>query len=174
MLLAGDEVLRTQRGNNNAYAQDNELSWFDWQLAETNRDMLRFTRELIALRRRHRGLTVNRFFDGRPVPGRGIPDIAWHGVRLDAPPWQDAQSRVLRFTIAGLGSGEEDLHVMLNMSEQEVELALPSIPGRRWHVALDTTRTSPLDIVPAEQQKPHPNPFYASQPRSVAVLEARI
>ena len=53
MMLAGDEVLRSQRGNNNAYCQDNALSWFDWTLTETNRDMLRFTRELIALRRRH-------------------------------------------------------------------------------------------------------------------------
>jgi isoamylase len=57
MLLAGDEVLRTQRGNNNAWCQDNELSWFDWRLTETNSDMLRFVREMIALRRRHPGLS---------------------------------------------------------------------------------------------------------------------
>ena len=64
MLLAGDEVLRSQRGNNNAYCQDNALSWFDWRLVESNREMLRFTRELIALRQRHPSLTRNRFFTG--------------------------------------------------------------------------------------------------------------
>ena len=68
MLLAGDEVLRTQRGNNNAYSQDNEISWFDWRLVETRRAMLRFVRELIAFRRRHPCLTANRFFHGRPLP----------------------------------------------------------------------------------------------------------
>ena len=96
MLLAGDEVLRSQRGNNNAYCQDNALSWFDWRLVEANRDMLRFTRELIALRRRHACLTANRFFDGKPVRGRGIPDIAWHGARLNEPAWHDGQGRFLR------------------------------------------------------------------------------
>jgi len=113
MLLAGDEVLRSQGGNNNAYCQDNALSWSDWSLVETNRDMLRFTRELIALRRRHPCLTANRFFDAKPVPGRGIPDIAWHGARLDEAPWYDGQGRFLRFTLAGLAAGEEDLHVIL-------------------------------------------------------------
>ena len=80
MILAGDEVLRSQGGNNNAYCQDNALSWFDWALTERNRDMLRFVRELIALRRRHPCLTANRFFTGAPVPGRGLPDISWHGI----------------------------------------------------------------------------------------------
>ena len=61
MILAGDEVLRSQRGNNNAYCQDNEISWFDWRLVETNRDMLRFTRELIALRKRHPSLRRKAF-----------------------------------------------------------------------------------------------------------------
>jgi glycogen operon protein len=173
MLLAGDEVLRTQGGNNNAYCQDNELSWFDWRLTETNRDILRFTRELIALRRRHACLTVNRFFEGKPVPGRAIPDIAWHGVRLAEPPWHDSQARMLRYTMAGIERDEEDLHVALNMSEQAFDLALPAIPGRRWHVALDTSCASPLDIRPAREQQPHVPPSYPSSPRSVVVLEAR-
>jgi glycogen operon protein len=92
MLLAGDKVLRSQGGNNNAYCQDNVLSWLDWTLTEANGDMLRFTRELIALRKRHASLIANRFFTGQPVPGRPIPDVDWHGVRLGEPPWQDAQA----------------------------------------------------------------------------------
>lgn len=98
------------------------------------------TRALIALRKRHPCLMANRFFDGKPVAGRGLPDIAWHGVRLDEAPWDDPRGRLLRFTLAGLSGGEEDLHVILNMSDATVEAELPEIPGRRWHRALDTAR----------------------------------
>ena len=129
MLLAGDEVLRSQSGNNNAWCQDNALSWFDWRLAEANRDMLRFTRESIALRRRHACLTANRFFDGRPIDGRGIPDIAWHGARLSEPPWDDAQGRVLAFTMAGVADDEDDLHVILNMSDRADRCRAAIDPG---------------------------------------------
>jgi isoamylase len=173
MLLAGDEVLRTQRGNNNAYCQDNAISWFDWSLVESNHDMLRFTRESIALRRRHACLTANRFFDGKPIRNRGIPDIAWHGARLNEPGWNDGQGRLLAFTMAGLAAEEEDLHAILNLSDHAVDVALPSIPGRRWHVALDTARAPPLDILARAQQKPHAATFYSASARSVIVLEAR-
>jgi glycogen operon protein len=173
MLLAGDEVLRSQGGNNNAWCQDNALSWFDWKRVETHRDMLRFTRESIALRRRHACLTANRFFDGKPIDGRGIPDIVWHGSRLNEPPWHDAQGRLLAFTMAGVAGDEEDLHVILNMSDQAVDAALPSIPGRRWNVALDTSRSSPEDIIARERQKPCAEASYRAGARSVVVLEAR-
>jgi glycogen operon protein len=173
MLLAGDEVLRTQRGNNNAYCQDNAISWFDWSLVEANRDMLRFTRESIALRRRHACLTANRFFNGQPIRSRGLPDIAWHGARLNQPGWNDGQGRLLAFTMAGLAAEEEDLHAILNLSDQAVDVALPSIPGRRWYVALDTARPAPLDILERTQQRPHVATLYAASPRSVIVLEAR-
>jgi glycogen operon protein len=173
MLLGGDEVLRSQAGNNNAWCQDNALSWFDWTLTESNRDMLRFTRELIGLRRRHSSLTINRFLDGRPVPGRRVADITWHGARPGEAPWQDGQSRFLRFTLGGLGPEEEDLHVILNMSNQAVEVDLPPIAGRRWHLALDTSRPTPGEIVPRERQTPHVPKSYMSPARSVVVLEAR-
>jgi glycogen operon protein len=173
MLLAGDEVLRSQRGNNNAYCQDNPLSWLDWTLDDTQREMLRYMRELIALRRRHACLTTNRFFTGRPVRGRGIPDVTWHGPRPGEPPWHDREGRFLAYTLAGLSGDEEDLHVVLNMSEQSVDAALPSIPGRRWHVALDTSRPSPQDIVAPAQQQLHGGESCSVGGRSVVVLEAR-
>jgi glycogen operon protein len=173
MLLAGDEVLRSQRGNNNAWCQDNALSWLDWNLPEAGRDMLRFTREAIALRRRHPCLTVNRFFDGQPLPGRDIPDIAWHGVALEQPPWQAGDGRLLRFTVAGLDEAEEDLHVILNMSDRAAEFELPVIPGRRWHLAMDTARAAPADIVPRERQRPQRTSAYRVAAHSVVVLEAR-
>jgi glycogen operon protein len=136
MLLGGDEIWRTQRGNNNTWCQDNELSWFDWSLGQQERDMLEFVRGMIALRRRHPSLTHNTFFTGQPIPHRGIPDIAWHGVRLSEPAWHDGTSQFLAFTIAGLTPSEEDLHIILNMSGQELEVPLP--PGYRWHLAVDT------------------------------------
>ena len=174
MLLAGDEILRSQGGNNNTWCQDNAVSWFDWDFDQIQRDMLRFTKELIALRRRHSCLTANRFFDGKPVPGRNLPDIAWHGVRLNEPGWSDAQARFLAFTIAGLAKDEEDLHVLCNMSEYALDAAIPAVPARRWHVALDTSRRSPEDISPPQLQKLHVGAHYRAVARSVVVLEGRI
>src|SRR5690606_14935531 len=99
MLLAGDEVLRTQRGNNNAWCQDNEISWFDWRLTETNSDMLRFVREMIALRKRHPGLSRAKFLTGQIDPVRGIPDICWYDAQLNAARWDDPETRFLSFTL---------------------------------------------------------------------------
>jgi isoamylase len=173
MLLAGDELLRTQNGNNNTWCQDNELGWFDWDLVGKNSGMLRFTRELITLRRRHACLTRNRFFTGNKMPGRDILDIVWHGVHLNEPLWHDSHARVLACTLAGLSKDEEDLHLILNMSDQALEAALPAINGRQWHRALDTKRDAPADIIEQKQQVPLEEPIYQVGPRSVVVLEAR-
>ena len=106
MLLAGDEVLHTQRGNNNAYCQDNEIAWFDWTLAERNAEFLRYVRELIRLRRRHRSLRRARFLTGQPGTGQdGLPDIRWHGAIGGAPDWAGGAARCLAFTLAGREDG---------------------------------------------------------------------
>jgi isoamylase len=173
MILAGDEVLHSQRGNNNAWCQNNELSWFDWRLAEENRDMLHFVKELIALRRRHPSLNRSTFLTGEPVAGRGLPDVAWRGYWLHEPLWFDPNAQYLAYTLAGLSEQEEDLHVILNMSEQTVEALLPEIPGRRWHLALDTSRPAEDDIVARAQQKTYESLCYAIPRRTVAVFEGR-
>ncbi|MEQ1802342.1 MAG: alpha-amylase family glycosyl hydrolase [Gammaproteobacteria bacterium] len=172
MLLAGDEVLRTQGGNNNAWCQDNATSWFDWRLTETNGDMLNFVRQLIALRRRHPGLSRPAFLTGRTNPARGMPDIAWHGNLPGESPW-NASARYLAFTLSGCSAAEEDLHVLINMSDRSESVELPAIAGRRWHLAVDTARESPWDIVARDAQITWAAPRYLSQPRSVVVLEAR-
>jgi glycogen operon protein len=174
MLLAGDEVLHTQRGNNNVYCQDNELSWFDWNQVNLQREMLRFTREAIAFRRRHPSLTANQFYTGKAVAGRGIPDIAWHGARLNQPPWKDAGTEVLAFTVAGIARDEADIHAILNMSGQAVDAELPAIPGRFWHLAVNTSGRSPEDIIELTCQGRVAASAYRVAPRSVAVLEARV
>jgi isoamylase len=172
MMLAGDEVLRSQRGNNNGYCQDNELSWFDWRLLSTRGDMLRFVRELIALRKRHPGLCRQRFLTGRPAPGATLPDVAWHGERLREPLWHDAGAQLLAFTLAGEHATESPLHVIFNMSDAARTVAVPVIDGYRWRRALDTARVSPDDIVPPQQQTGAEGEQYLAQPRSVVVLEA--
>jgi isoamylase len=173
MLLAGDEVLRTQRGNNNAWCQNNAISWFDWGLVETERDMFEFVRGLIALRRRNPCLTQNAFFTGKPARGRELPDIAWHGVRLNEPGWHDRETQFLAFTVAGLTTSEPDLHVVLNMADTPVEAELPGISGKEWFPVVDTSDLGRSGIVPIERQRALlPRPWRA-QPRSVTIFEGR-
>ncbi len=172
MILAGDEVLRTQRGNNNAYCHDNELSWIDWRLVETNRDMLRFVRELIALRKRHPSLRRQRFPTGRSAPGATQPDVAWHGERLHEPPWHDGSAQLLCFTLAGVRTGEAPLHAILNMSDVARAVAVPVLAGCHWRRALDTSFASPHEITRPEQQTAVDGEHYVAQSRSVVVLEA--
>ena len=174
MLSAGDEVLRTQGGNNNAYCQDNELAWFDWSRLESQREMLEFTRGVINLRRRHPCLTADRFYHGKRVPGRGIPDIEWHGKRLHQPPWGDATARVLAFTIAGIAADEPDLHAVLNMSDDALEAELPALAGRAWYPTVDTGKQAPQDVIEPSRQMRLSSRSYRVIPRSVVVLEARL
>jgi glycogen operon protein len=149
MLLAGDEVKRTQRGNNNAYCQDNEMSWFDWNLVQKNADLLRFVKLMITFRKSHSNLRRERFFTGEP-DAQGQKDIDWHGVKLYSPGWFDPNSRVLAFTIWGL-SQDDDLHVLLNMDTVDLDFEIP-VSQKKWFIAIDTARQSPADIAEAGQE----------------------
>jgi len=173
MILAGDEVLRSQGGNNNGYCQDNQLSWFDWAFDETRQGMLRFVQQLITFRQRHSCLRWTRFLTGKPQPGSRLPDVTWHGVELNAPLWGDPNAQILAYTLGAAEENEEDLHIILNMSENTVEMALPQFSDRTWYRAIDTERTSPDDIVPPPQQSPVGTPRYTAAARSVVVLESR-
>ncbi len=173
MLLAGDEVLRTQKGNNNAWCQDNEISWFDWRLLKTHHDMFRFTQKMIAFRKRHPSLMRRQFLTGEKSPGRDFPDIAWHGKRLFEPEWHDGDSRFLGFTMSGVTHGEEDFHVLLNMHEKEqVKVELPPISWGRWYLAVDTSQKPPEDIFDPQNQKAVGFSYLVS-PRSVVIFERR-
>lgn len=174
MILMGDEALRSQRGNNNAYCQDNRLSWFDWTLTEKNGDMLRFTKEMIAFRKRHPSLMRTRFLTGKRQEGSRLPDVMWHGARLNEPPWYDPEARHLAFTLGALQEGEEDLQVMLNMSAAPLDMQLPEAPrGRTWHRAIDTGRPSPEDIVGPSSQTAVSGNRCRLMPHSIVVLESR-
>jgi glycogen operon protein len=176
MLLAGDEVLRTQGGNNNAWCQDNATSWFDWRLTERNGTFLRYTRELIAFRKRHPALSRRHFLTGR-VEGPGDePDVRWHGVALDVPPWDDPDGDahgVLACTLAAATAGEEPLHVILNLGDTDRALPLPAVASGCWHTAIDTAAEPPADIVARDAQAPVAGATVRVTARSVVVLEAR-
>jgi len=146
MMLMGDEVRRSQGGNNNAWCQDNPVGWFDWSDVAREADMLRFWSRLIAFRRAHPALMRSRFFTGARNAG-GLPDISWHGTDLDAPGWDDPTARALAFTL-GAPAAEADLHVMTNMFWEPLDMAVPALPGRAWLRAIDTARPAPDDITP--------------------------
>jgi glycogen operon protein len=171
MILAGDEVLRSQNGNNNAYCQDNALSWLDWRLSPEASDMLRFVRELIALRKRHPSLRRRRFLTGRPSAGQEHPDVAWHGERLHEPAWHDVGARLLAFTLAGERPGETRLHVVFNMDDCARAVALPGQEGLIWRRIVDTALPAPHDIVPLAGRAIVESEQCRVQARSVVVLE---
>jgi glycogen operon protein len=173
MILAGDEVLRTQGGNNNAWCQDNPVGWLDWGLTERNANMLRFVSELIALRKRHPSLRRRRFLSGRTRRGARLPDITWYAPNGGQPAWDAEEARSLAFTLASVAAGEADLHVMLNMGERPQTFLIPRNPGRTWHVAIDTAARAPGDIITPQEQKPLSAPRLTLAQRSILVLEAR-
>ncbi len=146
MLLAGDELLRSQEGNNNAWCQDNELSWVDWGLVRQNADFLRFAREMIRLRRRHPALRRRTFLD------KG--DVIWHGVepfRADF----SAQAHTLALALDGRRTGREadrDIYLAFNNGTEPAGFQIPPSPQRkRWRRVVDTSLAPPLDIVPEEE-----------------------
>tara|TARA_R110001599_G_scaffold353873_1_gene601487 strand:+ start:3613 stop:5709 length:2097 start_codon:yes stop_codon:yes gene_type:complete len=137
MLLGGDEFRRSQRGNNNAYCQDNELSWYDWALTQSNGELLRFTRELISLRKRHPVLSAEHFYT--------VNDITWFDPEGADPDWHSG-ARTLGCLIHGWQREDTQLCLLLNAESHSVEFSLPlAEAGREWLVAVDTGRASPDD-----------------------------
>ena len=171
MLLAGDEILHTQHGNNNGYCQDNELSWIDWNMTQQNADILRFVQQMIGLRKRHPSIMRRRFLTGRVIEGKNRPDISWHGTELNKPLWHDPEARILAYTLAGIEYKEADLHIIMNMSDEIATVELPMVKRKRWCVALDTSLRSPYDNISPQDQKPLGKNFYSVNGKTVVALE---
>jgi isoamylase len=172
MLLMGDEVRRTQRGNNNAYCQDNETSWFDWSLVDRHEDVRRFVRELTAFRKQRDIVTEKGTFTLNQLLQRS--GINWHGVQLNHPDWGD-RSHSLAFTFRSLRE-RFMVHGMINAYWEPLTFAVPipatsPEPWRRW---IDTALPSPADISPWLDGPPVHQTCYVVQPRSVVVLGAII
>jgi len=152
MITAGDESGRTQRGNNNAYCQDNELSWLDWNVTADGRRLTEFTRRLIRLRREHPVFRRRHFFEGRPIHGTGIKDIVWlkpDGAEMSDEEWQHEFARSLGMLLNGEALTEVDARgrrvtdgtflVLFNAHHEEIAFTLPNHTGLSWLVVLDTT-----------------------------------
>ncbi|HEY7159691.1 MAG TPA: glycogen debranching protein GlgX, partial [Acidobacteriota bacterium] len=151
MLLAGDEFRRTQRGNNNAYCQDNEISWVDWSLLEKERELFRFFREMIRFRKAHSILRRRDYFWGER-DSRGWSEITWHGIKLNQPDW-GYDSHSLAFTLSGFGK-ENDIHTMINEWTSPLEFELPNLgKGQYWYRSVDTSLASPDDIAETGSEK---------------------
>ena len=168
MIVMGDEVRRTQNGNNNAYCHDNDISWFDWSLVEKNKDILRFWQQMIRFRLTHKAVHRRRYYTGA-VNDRGVPDVSWHGTELDRPGWNDGDARVLGMTLGGF-DGEADIHVMANMYWGDLEMAVPTVAGRVWKRVVDTSLAAPADIAAPGSESTHDETTYQLAGRSVVVL----
>jgi len=168
MISMGDEVRRTQDGNNNAYCQDNMISWFDWSLIEKHADIHSFVKRMIRLRlnlgvyREDRRMSLNQFLEHA--------QILWHGVELNRPDWGD-DSRSLAFTVQREGTGRI-FHVLLNAFWEPLTFELPGslLGGNGWRRLVDTSLPSPSDIFDGHSAPAVLDSTYTVQPYSVVIL----
>ncbi len=152
MLTGGDEFGRSQRGNNNAFCQDNELTWFDWKLDVPRERLLKFTSQLIDLRRSHPNLHRRKFFQDRTVRGSVVHDIAWYatdGNEVSDDAWNSGWVRAIQVQLNGKTLSiidedgnplvDDDFLLLVNASADGVEFTLPkSHGGEKWFQILDT------------------------------------
>ena len=150
MLLAGDEIGRTQKGNNNAYCQDNEISWLDWESAD--QDLLQYTRRLIDMRRRHRVFRRRRWFQGRPIHGSDVTDVGWFrpdGSPMDDEDWRVGFAKSLGVFLNGDRIDSTDprgdpvvddsFYILFNAHHDRLPFVTPGPEwGKRWVKVLDT------------------------------------
>ncbi len=153
MILSGDEMGNTQKGNNNAYCQDNEISWLDWNDVEKNSELLEYTKKMIAFRNGHPVLRDKHFFQNRDYMNTGYADISWHGTQAWNADW-GGESRVIAFMLDGKhakgGSVEDNyIYVAMNMHWDSHNFEIPHPPaGMKWHVGVNTDMPGGSDIFP--------------------------
>ena len=168
MLLMGDEVRRTQQGNNNAYCHDDEVNWFDWNLLSRHADVFRFAKLLIE-RRLLRNVEHERQRLTLPQLIQQA-DKSWHGVKLGQPDWSPGSYSVALHV--EMKQERRLVYLVLNAYWELLEFELPLHHGRPWHRWIDTGLDSPMDIVPWEHTVPVPGASYPALPRSIVVLFA--
>jgi isoamylase len=172
MILGGDEMLRTQGGNNNAWCQDNEISWVDWSLVERNADFHRFVRQLIALRKRHHALRRRTFFDN---PAGQTPGIIWHGTKPCEPDFSRS-SHTIAFALDGRRTDrpevDRDIYAAFNSYWEPLKFRIPASPsGRPWRRVVDTAMRSPEDALGLDEGPVVPvSKDYRLEARSMIIL----
>jgi isoamylase len=176
MILMGDEIGRTQHGNNNTYCQDNEMNWLDWSLLEKNAELFRFAKHMLAFRHKHPVLRNRWHLSNRDYVGSGYADISWHGAKAWNADWS-GDSRVLAFMLCGKHARggtvlDNYVYVAMNMHWETHWFDLPGLPdGMRWHVMANTGVPSPTDIWKAgEEPLLEPSNGLVVSDRSVVIL----
>ena len=159
MIVAGDEFLNTQRGNNNPYNQDNEITWLNWARLQQNRDVFRFFKLMIAFRKAHPSI-------GRPTFWR--EDVTWLGA--EGPVDLGPESRCLAYMLRGESIGDDDLYVMINAHWEDRNFVVQQGDSSGWRRVLDTARPSPEDIVEPGNEPRLKSAGYTVRARSVVVL----
>jgi isoamylase len=179
MMLGGDEFGRTQRGNNNAYCQDNEVSWFDWDMVSQNADLVGFFRKTIAFTRRFPVLQCRKFRLGKDLDDDGVPDLTWFSPDQGVPAWLDREARTVCYQLDSSEDGgeveAERLFFIFNgdFASQWVNLP-PLASGLTWHRAVDTSLGTGTDFMDAgEEVALQPADHYIANARSTVVLLAR-
>jgi glycogen operon protein len=179
MILMGDEVGRTQYGNNNAYCQDNEINWFDWSLLEINSDIFEFFKYCLEFRHVHPVLRSKSHFTHHDLVGSGYPDISWHGLRAWYPDWSEDRL-TLAFMLCGehamSGAYSDDyIYVGMNSHWETHDFELPQLPeAMLWRIFVNTSAYSAQPI-----RKPGAEPILDNQQavtigaRSVVILTGR-
>ncbi len=176
MILGGDEFLRTQRGNNNAYCQDNELSWFDWDDVASNEDFLAFFRKAVGMVKRFPVLQKRKFLLGEDLDDDGIPDITWFDCDLGKPAWDDPELRTICYQLEGGDgggrAGQSLLFFILNADWRPRTVRIPKpAGGRTWRRAIDTSQAPPEDFLEAGRESVlEQQDRYVAGPRSTVVL----
>lgn len=167
MLLGGDEMRRTQNGNNNAYCQDNDLSWIDWNLAEKNTGLIRYTKELISLRKNHPVFRRTDFFKD-DYDKINENEIIWYDMNAKNPDW-NTLTGFLGFKLNGL-SKDNDFYLAVNMDIYDLTINLPSLPdGKKWYRIADTSFESPQDILENDHEE-----YLEEQKRYVLISSSAI
>jgi glycogen operon protein len=180
MILSGDEMGNSQKGNNNAYCQDNEIAWLDWNDLERNADIFRYFRKIIKFRRMHKVLRYEDNLRHQDYLGHGYPDFSWHGVKA----WQPEsghENLTLAFMLNGRyaetdGVPDDFIYVAMNMHWEMHGFELPQLPqGMAWHVFANTGMATPYDIFePGEEPVVENQNEVLVGPRSIIVLVGRI
>ena len=174
--MGGDEFMRTQRGNNNAYCQDNEIGWFDWDAMRKNGDVVEFVRKTIAFTKRYTVLQNRKFFQGKDLNDDSVPDISWFGTDLGHPHWHDAEGRTLCYRLDGSemdsAHGVYHLFIILNSSSHLQRVAIPAQEdGKHWYRVIDTSLPSGEDFLDLGREAAlNPTDFYLANPRTTVML----
>ena len=171
MLLAGDEIGHSQQGNNNAYCQDNEMSWIDWSGRESNESLFRFIRGLIQFRREHSVLRKSSF--GPDQEGRGIV-MRWGGRMPGAADWSE-ESRLLSLYLCEhpLSEPGEQIYLIANSHWEGADCELPNIDWGRWHRFVDTSLAAPFEMAERGEEIEISGNRYFVSARSVVILVAK-